>query len=147
MTRTRSLEIWHVPKRQNIHQIIGAVEILAQEAFNGKSWTSGRMEAFNTQLGMQGLTNNGRPLALSGRRTLEALLKYLGFIYLDKDTTPQTIHVTNAGLELIKKHGSVLGKRKNLRLVQTNNEEIIESPLVKHQMAKLQITNPAIRLH
>lgn len=145
MSRTRSLEIWHIPKRQNVHQIIGAIEILAQDKFNGKSWTGGKKESFNTELGKQGLTKNGRPLAQSARRTLEALLKYLGFIFVDHTTTPETINVTNAGLELIKKHGSILGKRKNLVLVRRNDEEIFESPLVQTQMTKLQLTNPVIR--
>lgn len=90
MTRTRSLEVWHIPKRQNMHQIIGAVEILASDKFNGKTWTDMRKETFNTQLGRQGLTNNGKPLSPSARRTLEALLKYLGFVYVD-DNTPPTI--------------------------------------------------------
>lgn len=39
MPRTRDLEIWHVPKRQNVHQVIGSIQILASDAFNGKSWT------------------------------------------------------------------------------------------------------------
>jgi len=145
MPRTRNLEIWHIPKRQNVHQIIGAVEILSQDKFNGKSWTGMRQENFNTQLGRQGFTNTGRPLSPSARRTLEALIKYLGFIYVDNTTTPPTMNVTNAGYELIKKHGSVLGKRRTFRLVQTNKEEILESPVVEYQMSKLQITNPIIR--
>jgi len=145
MSRTRSLEIWHIPKRQNIHQIIGAVEILSQDEFNGKSWTSMRQENFNTKLGRSGLTNTGKPLSPSARRTLEALMKYLGFIFIDNTTTPPTINVTNAGLELLKKHGSVLNKRRNLRLVYKNKEEILESPVVEHQMVKLQITNPVIK--
>ena len=145
MSRTRSLEVWHIPKRQNIHQIIGAVEILTGESFNGKSWTSMRQENFNTQLGRQGLTNNGRPLSPSARRTLEALIKYLGFIHIDNSTTPTTINITNAGFELIKKHGTVLGKNKNLRQTHENKEEILESVIVKHQMTKLQITNPVVR--
>lgn len=145
MPRTRSLEIWHIPKRQNVHQVIGAVEILTGEDFNGKSWTLMKKEKFNTQLGRQGLTNNGRPLSPSARRTLEALLKYLGFVYVDNSPTPPTIHVTNAGHELIKKHGSVLGKRRTLKDVHKNQEEIIESSVVRHQMTKLQITNPVIR--
>lgn len=145
MPRTRSLEVWHIPKRQNVHQIVGAVEILAGDNFNGKSWTSMRQENFNTQLGRQGLTNNGRPLSPSARRTLEALIKYLGFIYVDNSTTPTTINVTNAGFELIKKHGSILGKNRNLREAHEKNEEILESSLVRHQMTKLQITNPVVR--
>lgn len=145
MPRTRSLEVWHIPKRQNVHQIVGAVEILSQNTFNGKSWTSMRKEAFNSQLGRNGLTERGKPLSPSARRTLEALLKYLGFVFVDTSTMPETIYVTNAGMELIKKHGSILGRCKNLRQAKENNEEILESPLVKHQMSKLQITNPVIK--
>ncbi|MCU0660382.1 MAG: AlwI family type II restriction endonuclease [Candidatus Pacebacteria bacterium] len=145
MTRTRSLEIWHIPKRQNIHQIIGSVEILSQDNFNGKSWTSMKQEAFNTLLGRHGLTERGRPLSPSARRTLEALIKYLGFIVIDNSTTPSTIHVTNAGFELLKKHGSVLGLGKNLKIVSDNGKEILQSEVVEHQMNKLQISNPVIR--
>lgn len=145
MTRTRSLEIWHIPKRQNIHQIIGSVEILSQDSFNGKSWTSMKQEAFNTLLGRHGLTERGRPLSPSARRTLEALIKYLGFIVVDNSTTPSTINVTNAGFELISKHGSVLGLAKNLNIVSENGQEILESTIVENQMNKLQITNPVIK--
>ncbi|MFA7301841.1 MAG: hypothetical protein WC069_06045 [Candidatus Shapirobacteria bacterium] len=144
MTRTRSLEIWHIPKRQNIHQIIGSVEILSDANFNGKSWTSTKQEAFNTLLGRNGLTERGRPLSPSARRTLEALVKYLGFIVIDNTTTPATMHVTNAGFELLKKHGSVLGLGKNLKIVSNSGKEITESKIVEHQMNKLQISNPVI---
>ena len=145
MTRTRSLEIWHIPKRQNIHQIIGAVEILSTDNFNGKSWNSMKQENFNTLLGRYGLTERGKPLSPSARRTLEALIKYLGFIVIDNTTTPSTINVTNAGFELIKKHGSVLGLGKNLNVVSANGQEVLESTIVERQMSKLQITNPVIR--
>jgi len=145
MTRTRSLEIWHIPKRQNIHQIIGSVEILSQDNFNGKSWTSMKQESFNTLLGRHGLTERGKPLSPSARRTLEALIKYLGFIVIDNSTTPSTMHVTNAGFELLKKHGSVLGLGKNLKIVSNDGKEILQSEIVEHQMNKLQISNPVIR--
>lgn len=145
MSRTRSLEVWHIPKRQNIHQIIGAVEILSLEEFNGKSWTTMKQEKFNTLLWRHGLTEWGRPLSPSARRTLEALIKYLGFIFIDSTSTPTTIHVTNAWSELIKNHPSVLGLARNLLTVSKNWEEIVESDIVKHQMSKLQITNPVIK--
>lgn len=142
MMRTRSLEIWHVPKRQNVHQLIGSIQILATNDFNGKSWNTQRMENFNTKLGQTGLTNNGRPLSQSARRTHEALLKYLGFIYINKDTTPNTLTVTNAGLELIRIQESLLNKTRNLRAVGA--EEIKDSPVIKKQMIKLQLTNPVV---
>jgi len=142
--RTRSLEIWHIPKRSSIHQTIGAVNILSEERFNGKSWTGGRKETFNTELKKWGLTEEGKPLSPSGRRTLEALFKYLGFIYIDKSTTPPTLIVTDVGFDLVKKH-SLTQKFKTLKEVQKNGQLIKTSPVVKHQMVKLQITNPIIR--
>jgi hypothetical protein len=145
MSRSRSLEIWHIPKRKNIHQVIGAVEILSDVSFNGKSWTSMKQESFNTKLGQMGLTNSGRPLSPSGRRTLEALIKYLGFIYVDNLTTPPTMNVTSAGFDLIRKHKSVLNLRKNLKLATSNKEEIIYSDVVCNQLIKLQITNPTMK--
>lgn len=145
MPRSRSLEIWHIPKRQNIHQVIGAVEILISDEFNGKSWTTMKQEKFNTLLGRNWLTEWWRPLSPSARRTLEALIKYLGFIFVDNTTTPATIHVTNAGRELITKHSSVLWLGRNLIIVSKDWNEITESDVVKHQMSKLQITNPVVR--
>lgn len=142
--RTRSLEIWHIPKRSSIHQTIGAVYILSDKGFNGKSWTSGRKESFNTELKKWGLTENGKPLSPSGRRTLEALFKYLGFIYINKSSTPPTIMVTDVGLDLIKHH-SLTKKFKALKDVRKNKQLIKTSPVVKQQMVKLQITNPIIR--
>lgn len=145
MPRTRTLEIWHIPKRQNIHQIIGAVEILTQDNFHGKSWTRMKQENFNTQLGRAGITINGKPLSPSARRTLEALIKYLGFIYIDNSTPIKSLHVTPAGFDLIKAHGSIIGKYKNLREVQLHKQEITESEIVKEQFLKLQISNPSIK--
>lgn len=142
--RTRSLEIWHIPKRSSIHQTIGAVHILSDNKFNGKSWTGGRKETFNTELKKWGLTEGGKPLSPSGRRTLEALFKYLGFIYIDKSTTPPTLMVTDVGFELVRQH-PLTQKFKTLKEVQKNKNLIKNSPVVKHQMIKLQITNPIIR--
>jgi len=145
MTRTRSLEVWHIPKRRNIHQVIGAIEILSGAQFNGKSWTSQKKEAFNTKLGQAGLTESGGVLSPSARRTFEALLKYLGFICIDNESTPPTINVTKAGFELIAKHSSVLNLKNNLREVTSNNLEVLESDVVCFQMEKLQLSNPTVR--
>jgi hypothetical protein len=142
--RTRTLEIWHIPKRSSIHQTIGAVHILSDSKFNGKSWTGGRKETFNTELKKWGLTEEGKPLSPSGRRTLEALFKYLGFIYINKSSTPPTLLVTDVGLDLVKHH-PLTQKFKTLKEVQKNKKLIKASPVVKHQMVKLQITNPIIR--
>lgn len=145
MSRTRSLELWHIPKRNNIHQLIGAVELLSDKRFNGKSWTDQKKETFNTKLGQAGLTESGKVLSQSALRTFVALLKYLGFIYVNSESPTQTIHVTKAGFELIKKHPSVLKLKKNLRDVSSNKLEILESDVLGSQMVKLQLTNPTVR--
>jgi hypothetical protein len=112
--------MWHIPKRKNIEQMKGIVEILLdpQLGFNGKAWTKGRKETFNTELAKRGFTESGAPLSPSGLRTLEALLKYFGLTFYDEPI----IKVTDAGREFLN-----------------NPQETF-----KIQMLKLQITNPVI---
>lgn len=118
----KSKEVWHFPKRASLYQMVGFVEILKNLKFHGKSWTKGKKETFNTELAKRGYTESGSPLAPSGLRTLEALIKYFGFIHVDNTVKPQVIYITDAGLKLL------------------NNP--IEA--FKEQMLKLQITNPTI---
>ena len=116
----RTKEMWHIPKRKNIEQMKGAIEILLdpQLSFNGKTWTKGRKETFNTELAKRGFTESEAPLSPSGLRTLEALLKYFGFIFYIEPI----IQVTDAGRYFLK------NPREAFTL----------------QMLKLQITNPVI---
>jgi len=86
--------------------------------FHQKAWTKGRRETFNTELAKRGWTESGAPLSPSGRRTLEALLKYFGLIHY----AAPIIQVTDAGQYFLKK------PQKAFQL----------------QMLKLQITNPVI---
>lgn len=121
----RTKEMWHMPKRASLDQMVGAIKILLDKklSLNGRPWTSGKQETFNTELAKRGLTESGAPLAPSSRRTFEALLKYLGFIYVDSTTPPSIMQVTKVGVKLIK------NPVKTLKL----------------QMAKLQLTNPVVR--
>jgi hypothetical protein len=116
----RTTEMWHFPKRSSIEQMKGVLEILLDERmdFDGKPWVKGRIETFNTELAKRGLTESGAPLSPSGRRTLEALLKYFGLIYVDS----QAMRVTEVG------HDFVRQPKTTFTL----------------QMLKLQITNPVI---
>lgn len=118
----RTKEIWHFPKRASLLQMQGFVRILKELGFHGKSWTKARKETFNTELAKQGYTESGSPLAPSSLRTLEALIKYLGFVYVDNRGKTPLMHITNAGLELLK---------DPVKALET-------------QMVKLQITNPVI---
>lgn len=101
------------------------------------------METFNTELGKRGLTKSGHPLAVSARRTLEALLKYLGFIFIDTDTTPPLLVVTDVGRELASTH-STFPKFRTLRETARQKVLIQTSPVVKLQLVKLQLTNPIV---
>jgi hypothetical protein len=101
------------------------------------------METFNTELGKRGLTKSGRPLAVSARRTLEALLKYLGFIFIDFDTTPPLLLITDVGRELATSH-TTFPKFRTLREAARQKALIKASPMVKLQMVKLQLTNPIV---
>lgn len=118
----RTKEIWHFPKRASLLQTQGFVRILKELGFHEKSWTKARKETFNTELAKQGYTESGSPLAPSSLRTLEALVKYLGFVYVDNKGKTPLMHITDAGLELL---------RDPVKALET-------------QMAKLQITNPGI---
>lgn len=118
----RSKEIWHFPKRASLYQMKGFVQILQDLKFHGKPWTKGKKETFNTELAKRGYTESGSPLSPSGLRTFEALVKYVGFIYVDTFVNPPIIYITDAGVKLL------------------------ENPVkaFKEQMLKLQITNPVI---
>jgi len=120
----RTKEMWHMPKRTNLEQMVGAMKILLDKKLdlNNKTWTSGRKETFNTEMGKRNLTQSGGPLSQQSRRTFEALLKYLGLIYLDNISDPPMLRVTKGG-----------------GFLATNPTEAL-----KLQMLKLQITNPVI---
>ena len=41
---TRTKEIWHIPKRGNVHQTIYMVYVLSWKKFLGRTWTSSKQE-------------------------------------------------------------------------------------------------------
>jgi hypothetical protein len=144
---TRTKEIWHIPKRGNVHQTIYMVYVLSWDRFLGKSWSSGKQEALGTEMGKAGLTESGKAITHQSVRTLLANLpKYLGFVYLDESSTPSRIMVTDIGYELIKKHDIPnIPKHKKLKAYADNGDLVETSEIFQKQMSKLIITNPSIR--
>lgn len=142
--KDRSKEIWHIPKRCSVHQTIGITEILSLPEFYKKAWNHGRQEAIGTKLGQKGLTASGKPITGQAIRTLLALPKYLGFVYVDKSSIPPKIITTDIGFDLIKAHSFGDGNFKNLDDYKKHNQLIETSPIFQFQMIKLQITNPVI---
>lgn len=137
--KTRTKEIWHIPKRCNAHQTIAILHAIIAGKINTTKWTSQKQEQVSSWLGKHGATRNGRAISHQAIRTLLALPKYLGLIYINEETTPNTILVTAAGKEAVRFHHP-FPKVKSLKDPST----IEVSKIIRKQMLKLQITNPII---
>src|SRR3989338_2251355 len=142
MTRDRSLEIWHIPKRGSIHQIIGALNIIKHFEIDGKKWPGTIRKFFDQKFAMWGFTSRGRSLSKNASETLEALIKYLGLLIIDSD---RRIRITPAGHALIQEY-TITEPQKKKKLLKVTENEIgnIYSNILKHQMMKLVLTNPSI---
>ncbi len=136
-------EVWLIPKRCNIHQIIGMVDILATQDFNERIWNHGKQEALGTKMGLRKLTDSGRSITGQSVRTLLANgPKYLGFVYIDDGS--KKIFVTDIGLELIREN--LLHSENNSNLSDwENNNPIDSSEAFKKQLSKLILNNPLVR--
>jgi len=122
------------------------VYVLTWNKFLAKSWSSGKQEAMGSEMGKAGATKNGKVITHQSVRTLLALPKYLGFVYVDELSRPSRIMVTDVGYELIKKHNvSNMPKHRNLGKYKESGDLIETSEVFEKQLAKLIITNPLIR--
>jgi len=81
VVRQRSINIWHIPKRASIHQIIGAVNIIQKLDIDGKKWPNSR-KFFDQKFAIWGFTCRGRSLSRNASETFEALMKYLGLVII-----------------------------------------------------------------
>lgn len=145
MVRERSLEIWHIPKRGSIHQIIGALNIIDHFDIDGKSWSGTRRKLFDQKFAMWGFTSRSRSLSKNASETLEALIKYLGLLIIDEE---RKIRITPAGKALIREFPIKEPEKKKRPLKET--ERImgdISSNVLKKQMMKLILTNPSILVY
>jgi len=135
--------MWHIPKRGSIHQIIGALNILAKYDLDGKVWSDLARKKFNQKLAMWGFTDRGRSLSRTATETLEALLKYLGLIFVNPSN--RILRITDAGLEVVKEHHLSEPAHKKRKLSETISQMgDVTSEAIKLQMLKLVIANPLI---
>lgn len=142
MVRQRSIEIWHVPKRGSIHQIIGALNIIQHFRIDGKPWPSTKRKLFDQKFAMWGFTSRGRSLSRNASETLEALIKYLGLLVVDQEGK---IKVTPAGKALIEEFPVKEPKKKKRKLKETmQSMGTVSSGVIKKQMMKLILTNPTV---
>ena len=141
--KNRTKEIWLIPKRVNIHQTICLIDGIKERGYDGKSWNESKQNNLGVNLKRWGATRNGKNISTQAMRTLVASIpQYLGFLYVNTETTPNTICLTEAGQKLLENHKADLVKVENL--INGHNNLITESNIVLFQMEKLQITNPII---
>lgn len=141
--KNRSKEIWLIPKRVNLHQTICLIDGIIERKYDGTSWNPQKQNNLGVNLKKWGATRDGKNISPQAIRTLVASIpQYLGFLYVNSESTPNTICLTEAGMALWHKHKDELVKIPNL--VDGKDDLIIKSEAVLKQMEKLQITNPII---
>ncbi len=141
--KNRTKEIWLIPKRVNLHQTICLIDGIIERKYDGTSWNPQKQNNLGVNLKKWGATKDGKNISPQAIRTLVASIpQYLGFVYINTESTPNTICLTEAGMALWHKHKDELVKVPNL--VKGKDLLITESDAVLRQMEKLQITNPVI---
>ena len=141
--QNRTKEIWLIPKRVNLHQTICLIDGIIERNYDGTSWNAQKQNNLGVNLKKWGATKDGKNVAPQSIRTLVASIpQYLGFVYINTESTPNTICLTEAGMALWHKHKEELVKVPNL--VEGKEFLITRSDVVLKQMEKLQITNPII---
>lgn len=141
--KNRTKEIWLIPKRVSLHQTICLIDGIIDRNYNGTSWNPQKQNNLGVNLKKWGATRDGKNVSAQAIRTLTASIpQYLGFLYVNTDTTPNTICITEAGFALWNKHKDDLVKIPNL--IEGKDQLITKSDIVLKQMEKLQITNPII---
>ena len=141
--KNRTKKIWLVPKRVNLHQTVCLIDGIIERNYAGTAWNPQKQNNLGVNLKKWGATKDGKNISPQAVRTLVASIpQYLGFIYINTETTPNTICLTEAGMMLWNNHKGDLVKIPNL--VAGRKMVITESQDVLRQMEKLQITNPVI---
>lgn len=141
--KNRTKEIWLIPKRVNLHQTICLIDGIIERKYDGTSWNPQKQNNLGVNLKKWGATKDGKNISPQAIRTLVASIpQYLGFLYINTESTPNTICLTKAGMVLWHKHKDELVKVTNL--VDDKDKLITKSETVLKQMEKLQITNPII---
>lgn len=119
------------------------IDGIIERKYDGTSWNPQKQNNLGVNLKKWGATKDGKNISPQAIRTLVASIpQYLGFLYVNTESTPNTICLTEAGMALWYKHKDELVKVPNL--VDGKDLLITESETVLKQMEKLQITNPII---
>ena len=143
----RDKEFWLIPKRANLHQTVTLLKGIADLDYDNKTWNGSKQDRLGSFLGKNGATKDGRTITPQSIRTLLASIpQYFGFVFINTETTPTSLSISKAGLELLNEFHDFLKNYnyKNLTIAEKNNGDIQFSNTYLKQFAKLQITNPVI---
>lgn len=141
--KDRNKQFWLIPKRSNLHQTICLIDGIVERNYDKTSWNEQKQNSLGVNLKKWGATRDGKNISNQSIRTLVASVpQYLGFLYINPNTTPNSICLTKAGFNLLNEHRNSLEPIKNL--IEDKEKIITESKSVLLQMEKLQITNPII---
>ena len=139
--KNRSKELWLIPKRGSLHQTICLIDGITERNYDGTSWNPQKQNNLGVNLKKWGATKSGKNVSAQSIRTLIAAVpQYLGFLYINTRTTPNSICITDSGKKLLSNHKEELIKVKNLS--DGDGDLIKQSEVVLAQMEKLQLTNP-----
>lgn len=139
--KNRSKEIWLIPKRNSLHQTVCLIDGIIKRGYDGQSWNAQKQNNLGVNLKNWGATKSGKNISNQSIRTLLASIpEYLGFVYINNQTTPNSICLTEAGKLLWETHKDQLVSIKNL---DDGSDNLLQtSDVVLMQMEKLQLTNP-----
>ena len=109
-------------KRGSLHQTICLIESLINRNYDQTRWNEQKQNNIGNDLRKRGAVREKRsPSNQSIRTLLASIPQYLGFLYIDSSTTPNTVKITDAGRYLYNFHKDsienigTLGKVKKWR--------------------------------
>jgi hypothetical protein len=143
--KSRSKEVWLVPKRGSLHQMICLVESIINRNYDETRWNEQKQNNVGNDLRKRGAVRKKvTPSNQSIRTLLASVPQYFGFIYIDDSTTPNTIKLTEAGKNFYEHHKNQLKNIGTLSEGSESGDLIQSSKVFLEQFEKLQITNPII---
>lgn len=145
--KNRDKDFWLIPKRANLHQSVVLLNGILELNYHGKTWNASKQDRLGSYLGKKGATKSGKNITPQSLRTLLASIpQYFGFTFINTDTTPNTLFVTEAGNVIVEELKSFLDNYDFESLISAEKEEgtINYSETYLKQFLKLQLTNPVL---
>lgn len=145
--KDRDKEFWLIPKRANLHQTVVLLKGIIDLEYDGKTWNGAKQDRLGSYLAKKGATESGKTITPQSIRTLVASIpQYFGFLFINQDTTPNTLHITESGKKLVEENIVFLEEYNypSLKAAVKDKGDLNYSNIYLKQFEKLQITNPVI---